>query len=316
MIISFSHTDDALLQLGRALKAGGYDFITSTPLTHARINARSENQIAKNARDVFGWSRLFQSEILAPEIWELMNAAEIVDTHENGFRSTLRLSSLSGNLFWHSAFPTVQSDAVFFGPDTYRFALAVENWIAQSRSTPRRAVDLCSGSGAGAILIADAFEDCEVFSLDINNAALRLARINSALAQTPNVRAQHSDLLQNVDGEFDLIVANPPYLVDESERAYRHGGGDLGAGLSLSIVEAAKTRLTVGGTLLLYTGAAIVGGIDPFRLDAEKLLQGSSLEYSYGEMDADVFGEELERGAYAHCDRIAAVVLTATQKSN
>lgn len=311
--MNFFQTDKALLQLGRALKAGGYDFITSTPLTHARVNARSENQIAKNARDVFGWSRLFQPEILSPEIWELMNAAQIVEEQKNGFRSTLRLSSLSGNLFWHSAFPTVQSDAVFFGPDTYRFALAIEHWIAQSRSTPRRAVDLCSGSGAGAILIGRAFEDCEVFSLDINEVALRLARINSALAQTPNVQAQHSDLLKNVDGEFDLIVANPPYLVDESERAYRHGGGDLGAGLSLSIVEAAQTRLAAGGTLLLYTGAAIVEGVDPFRAEAEKLLEGWETEYSYREMDPDVFGEELEFGAYAHCDRIAAVVLTATR---
>lgn len=311
--MNFPETDKALLQLGQALKAGGYDFITSTPLTHTRVNARSENQIAKNARDVFGWSRTFQREILSNEIWELMNAARIIEAHKSGFRSTLRLSGLSGNLFWHSAFPTTQSDAVFFGPDTYRFAAAIENWIHSSRSTPRRAVDICSGSGAGAILIADALEDCEVFSLDINQAALRLARINSALAEKPNVQAQYSDLLKNVDGEFDLIVANPPYLVDPGARAYRHGGGDLGAGLSLAIVEAAKSRLAVGGTLLLYTGAAIVEGTDPFRVEAEKLLQGSGLEYSYREMDPDVFGEELEFGAYAHCDRIAAVVLTATR---
>lgn len=313
MNTSFSKTDEALLQLGRVLKESGYNFTTSTPLTHARVNARSENQIAKNARDIFGWSRLFQREILSSQIWELMNAAGIVETLESGSRSTLRLSSLSGNLFWHSAFPTTQSDAVFFGPDTYRFAAAIERWMECSASTPRRAVDLCSGSGAGAILIADAFPNCEVFSLDINEAALRLARINSALAKTPKVQAQYSDLLKDVDGSFDLIVANPPYLVDESERAYRHGGGDLGAGLSLSIVEAAQSRLAPGGTLLLYTGAAIVEGIDPFRADAEKLLQDSGLEYSYREMDGDVFGEELKFGAYAHCDRIAAVVLMATR---
>jgi len=314
--MNFPETDKALLQLGQVLKAGGYDFTTSTPLTHARVNARLENAWAKNAGDVFGWSRTFQREILAPGIWELMNVAGIIETQENGFRSTLRLSSLSGDLFWHSAFPTNQSDAVFFGPDTYRFASAVESWIDCSRSTPPRAVDICSGSGAGAILIADAFENCEVFSLDINEVALRLARINSALAGTPNVSAQYSDLLKNVDGEFDLIVANPPYLVDPGARAYRHGGGDLGAGLSLAIVDAAKLRLAAGGTLLLYTGAAIVEGIDPFRVAAEKLLENSGLEYSYREMDPDVFGEELEFGAYAHCDRIAAVVLTVTKKPN
>jgi methylase of polypeptide subunit release factors len=87
--------------------------------------------------------------------------------------------------------------------------------------------------------------------------------VNAALAGV-QVEAQHSDLLKNVEGEFDLIVANPPYLVDPSERAYRHGGGPLGAGLSLAIVDAALARLVRGGTLLLYTGVAMMDGHDPF----------------------------------------------------
>lgn len=320
--MNFPETDKALLQLGRALKTSGYSFTTSTPLTHARVNARPENAWAKNLRDVFGWSRPFQREVLSSIIWDLMNAAQIVEENPigfpsslpNGFRSSLRLSSLSGESFWHSAFPTSQSDAVFFGPDTYRYANAIENFIARKGSIPfARIVDIGSGSGAGAILAARAFPDAEVVGVDINEEALRLTRINAELVNVKNVRAQFSDLLNDVTGNFDLILANPPYLVDDDERAYRHGGGPLGSGLSLEIVEAAKERLAPNGTLLLYTGAAILSGRDPFREEVEAQLQSGDFNYSYSEVDPDVFGEELENGIYRYADRIAAVVLTATR---
>ena len=109
-------------------------------------------------------------------------------------------------------------------------------------------------------------------------------------------------------------MANPPYLVDPGARAYRHGGGPLGAGLSLKILQTAGTRLAAGGTLLLYTGAAVIAGEDPFRAAAASVLAGSGLRWTYEEIDPDVFGEELEGGAYAGSDRIAAVLLTAKKE--
>ena len=44
----------ALLQLGRRLQADEYNFITVTPLSHQRNNARDANRIARNLRDIFG----------------------------------------------------------------------------------------------------------------------------------------------------------------------------------------------------------------------------------------------------------------------
>jgi methylase of polypeptide subunit release factors len=310
MKFSFSQTDAALLQLGGLLKQSGYRFITSTPLTHARVNARSENQWAKNVRDVFGWSRTFRPEILPAKVWELMNVAEIIEAVEGGYKSTLRLSSLNDEVFFHSAFPTTQNDAVFFGPDTYRFASAIENWIAQSQGTPRRVVDIGCGSGAGAILAARAFPEAEVFAGDINEAALRLTRINASLAGAENVKARFSDLLNGFEENFDLILANPPYLLDATERAYRHGGGSFGEGLSLRIVRAAMQRLNTNGVLLLYSGAAIVEGRDLFQEQIEKCIDATRFTHSYREMDVDVFGEELDNEAYRNAERIAAVVMT------
>ena len=302
----------ALLALARAVQATGYAFTTPTPATHARVNARPGTERAQTLRDVFGWSRSFDAGAVGPDILELMRSAGVLLTGEAGMCSAVRLSSLDGLLFLHSAFPTVASDAVFFGPDTYRFARAVLAHLKDGRSV-RRAVDIGCGGGPGAILVARAHPEAEVVAVDINPAALRLAEANAALAGV-RVSAVESNLLSSAPGSFDLIVSNPPYLVDPGERAYRHGGGPLGAGLSLAILNTALERLAPGGTLLLYTGAAIVNGEDPFKQAVAARLAGSGIDWTYEEIDPDVFGEELERGAYTDADRIAAVLLTVTKR--
>lgn len=308
--------DRALLHLAQALRERGYHFITPTPLTHERVNGRIEKQLADDLIGVFGWSRPFQHELLSPAIFSLMDQAGVLAPCDTRWRSRVRMSSLDGQLFVHSAYPTDSADAVFFGPDTYRFANAILCHLNNHQGQIGRAVDIGCGSGAGAILTALARPQAEVLAVDINPSALRLARINAALAGADNVRCRHSDLLNDVEGEFDLILANPPYLVDPDERAYRHGGGPLGAGLSLAIFDSALERLAPCGTLLLYTGVAMVGNKDPFRREIEQRLEGRGLQWCYREIDPDVFGEELLEGAYTECDRIAAVVLEVTRPAN
>lgn len=308
---SLNDSEHALLDLARALSHEGYHFTTPTPATHERVNKRPENRAATDLAGVFGWSRPFGEGIVPPQVLALMHRAHILEAHGDGWLSKLRLSTLGGQLFWHSAFPTTQADAVFFGPDTYRFASAIKSHLEHSGRGIRRAVDICCGAGPGAVVMALARREAQVLGVDINQEALRLARVNAALAEAKNVEPLYSNLLHDVEGSFDFITANPPYLVDADERAYRHGGGPLGAELSLAIVSASMERLAPGGTLLLYTGAAIVGGRDPFRQAVEELLP--SVQWQYREADPDVFGEELEGGAYDGCDRIAAVVLTVTK---
>ena len=307
--MSFSDAERALLELARLLRAEGYAFTTVTPATHERVNRRAPNARATDVAGVFGWSRAFRPDVLPPRVWELMQRAAIAVPCGDAWKSSLRLSSLEGQLFWHSAFPTLRADAVFFGPDTYRYADALRQHFVADPRPITRAVDIGCGAGPGAILTALARPAAQVVAVDINDAALRLTRVNAELNGATNLRAQNSDLLRDVEGEFDLMLANPPYLVDGDERAYRHGGGPLGAGLSLRIIETARHRLAPGGTLLLYTGVAMMDGRDPFREAAAPILEG--WRWSYRECDPDVFGEELEGGVYARCDRIAAVVLTA-----
>jgi methylase of polypeptide subunit release factors len=305
--------DNALRRLGTLLKDSGYTFTTVTPATHQRVNDRPENARARTARDVFGWSRPFGPGVLPAELVELMDAAGVLERDGDTGRSLVRFSSYDGELFVHSAFPTAAADSVFFGPDTYRMADAAAAHVETRERPVRRAVDIGCGTGAGAITVAKRAPEAEVLAVDINDAALRCARVNTGLARTQGVRPCRSDLLNDVDGDFDLIISNPPFMIDPAGRAYRDGGGEHGHDLSLAILDAAAKRLAPGGSLVLFSGTGIVDGQDPFRTAAAERLTGTDLTWSYREVDPDVYGEELDGPAYAHAERIAVVVLTAVR---
>lgn len=305
--------DQALVQLGQFLRSEGYRFVTPTPLTHARVNERAGSALATDLAGVFGWSRPFARDLLSEPVFRLMEHAEVLEASGPHWRSRVRLSSLDGQLFLHSSFPTEAADAVFFGPDTYRFVSAMQTYLGSRQAVVRRVVDIGCGSGAAAILAALALPEAEVLALDINPSALRLTNVNAELAGVRNLKVVQSDLLSAVEGEFDLLLANPPYLVDPHERTYRHGGGPLGAGLSLRILNEALDRMAPDGCLLLYTGVAMHNNQDPFLREVERCLRGRPLRWRYRELDPDVFGEELLTEPYAGCDRIAAVVLEVTK---
>ena len=114
-------------------------------------------------------------------------------------------------------------------------------------------------------------------------------------------------------GEF---FSNPFSLMhrlsDEMHRAYRDGGGALGAELSVRIAREALERLPRGGGLVLYTATAIVDGEDLLLRALLPHLRGA--RFDYRELDPDVFGEELDRSAYRNVERIAVVALDAIKE--
>ncbi|GAB1617363.1 methyltransferase [Pseudomonas sp. NGC7] len=308
-----SQADQALLQLGQRLRADGYRFTCVSPATHARNNARDDARQATNVRDVFGWSRPFAPSQMPADQLAPLERAQVLEHHGGLMASSVRWSTLDDLLLVHSAYPTHACDAVFFGPDSYRFAQVIHDHLRHSPCRVEHAVDIGCGTGVGALIIARAAQHAQVSAVDINPLALRYTTINAALAGINNVSVAASDLLDGLSGRFDLIVANPPYMLDLSARTYRHGGGALGEALSLRIIEQALERLTPRGTLLLYTGVAIVEGRDPL-LEAVRLrLAGQAWSWVYREIDPDVFGEQLAEPGYEHVERIAAVALTVTR---
>jgi SAM-dependent methyltransferase len=306
----------ALAALGRELESAGYRFTTVTPATHQRILERDPEAVARDLRDILGWSRPFAPDTLSPQFFAMMREAGVLAATDKGWRATVRASTLGDGVYFHSAYPTSDEDAVFFGPDTYRFMAAIERAFTMLPAAPRRVADIGCGAGPAAIAIARRYPDAEVFALDINDAALALTRVNAEVARAGNVVVQRSNLLDGVGGDFDLIVSNPPYLLDPARRAYRHGGGRYGAGLSVAIVNAAMTRLRPGGTLLLYTGVAMTGPEDAFLADIAPLLDHACTAWRYEEIDPDVFGEEVATPGYEDVERIRAVWLHAVKRQH
>ena len=292
------------------LRRSGYTFVTPSPATHQRVNARLGNAVAADLSGAFGWSRPFAKEVLPTEIFELLRVGGTIRPCETGWKSLLRASTLEGELFLHSAFPTLSDDSVFFGPDTYRFVRAIKHHLREQQRPVRRILDIGCGSGAGGILAAKYAASEALVLSDINEKALGLAKVNANAAGV-SASFVRSDLFANLEGDFDLIISNPPYLNDPLQRAYRHGGGDFGGVLSIRIIKEAKNRLAPGGKLLLYTGSAIVAGEDRIRHAAQEIFEKSDWVWTYEEIDPDVFGEELETAACSVVDRIAAVFLVA-----
>jgi SAM-dependent methyltransferase len=301
----------ALRELVRSVRDTGYRFVTVTPTTHARVNKRPGNEWAHTLHDIFGWSRPFRQNVLPEPLFALAEQAGILAAHADGWRSLVRFSSLDDELFVHSAFPTEDVHSVFFGPDTGRLVDAVVGHLNSKDHPILRAVDIGCGTGAGAIAIAKRRREAEVLGVDINPAALRATALNASLAGVTNVATCSSDMLGGVGGEFDLVVSNPPFMIDHAARAYRDGGGPLGAALALACVDAAVERLAPAGALVLFTGAIVIGGEVPFLRQAAFQLDAAKLPWGFREVDPDVYSEELEGPAYANADRIALFVLTA-----
>lgn len=72
-------------------------------------------------------------------------------------------------------------------------------------------LDLGTGSGAIAVSLAHERRDAQVTAADISQAALAVARRNAA-AHAVTIQLVHSDWLEKIEGRFDLIVSNPPYI--------------------------------------------------------------------------------------------------------
>ena len=107
----------------------------------------------------------------------------------------------------HAAADEEHADHV---PGVHRPSVALAHLTV--RGDGERALDVCTGNGIQAILLAAHAE--HVVATDVNPRALAYAAFNAALNGVGNVETRHGSFFEPVEGErFDLVVANPPYVV-------------------------------------------------------------------------------------------------------
>ncbi len=127
------------------------------------------------------------------------------------------------------------------------------------------ALDLCTGSGALAIQLAHHYPEANIDAIDISIDALEVASVNvQAYGLENRINLIHTDLFTGIDGTYDLIVSNPPYVnaesVAELPDEYLHepelalGSGIDGLDATRIILQQAAKYLNPQGVLLVEIG--------------------------------------------------------------
>lgn len=128
-----------------------------------------------------------------------------------------------------------------------------------------RILDMCTGSGCILLSLLHYSNDCIGVGADISEEALRVARRNAENLQKQQANFVQSDLFENVEGKFEIIVSNPPYirtdvipaLMDEvrlHEPVAALDGGEDGLFFYREVIAQSKNHLCGGGQLFFEIG--------------------------------------------------------------
>ncbi|MDO5639042.1 MAG: 50S ribosomal protein L3 N(5)-glutamine methyltransferase [Neisseria sp.] len=137
-------------------------------------------------------------------------------------------------------------------------------WIEHDELV-HRALDLCTGSGCLAIQMAHHYPAAEIDAVDLSLDALEVAAVNvESYGLEERINLIHTDLFEGLEGTYDLIVSNPPYVdaesVDALPEEYLHepalalGSGEDGLDATRQIILQAAKFLNPKGVLLVEIG--------------------------------------------------------------
>lgn len=170
-------------------------------------------------------------------------------------------------------------------PDT---EILVEKAIEYCRQNKNcKVLDLCTGSGAIAISIKKYAKEVQMIASDISDKALNIAKKN-AVKNKVNIEFIKSNMFENIEGQFDLVVSNPPYIKTEiiqmlplevqKEPQIALDGGKDGLEFYKIISKNISKYLKPTGKLILEIGY-------DQRKEVTKLLKNSICIKDYGNKD-------------------------------
>ena len=227
------------------------------------LAAAGVDEPARDARLLLRWASGLEASALAADLAAIPGSAEL-----DGFRMAVDrraarepLSHITGRRsFWGRDF-FVTSDVLDPRPES-------ETLIAEAlhRGPYERILDLGTGSGCLLVTLLAEWPEAHGTGTDISQAALAVAGQNAAAhGVAGRAEFRHGDWLEGIDGTFDLVVANPPYIAEaemadlapevrdyEPHRALTPGGDGLDA--YRAIARGIRAVLRPRGRLMLEIG--------------------------------------------------------------
>ena len=164
---------------------------------------------------------------------------------DNGWRGLIKLLPYEKLIFFcdFSNRPDNQIHKVYEpGPDSKNLAKA------GLRLPFKAALDLCTGSGIQAVMSA---KHCNyVTAVDINPRAVHFGAMSVTINCLDNVEIRLADLYDGIEGKrFDLITANPPFVINAKPTEQFRDGGERGDNIFRRILQGLPAHLITGGML-------------------------------------------------------------------
>lgn len=179
---------------------------------------------------------------LAPLDLGELERAELLARDGARVRATVRIAPFAGLLLAHDPEegPLAKDHVPGIGPATRTLAALTV------RRPVEAGLDLGTGCGVQALLAARHAE--RVVAVDVNRRALRFTELNARLNAAANVECREGSLFDPVRGSaFDLVAANPPFVVSPGIQYVFRDSGEAGDAISRAVVSEAASFLREGG---------------------------------------------------------------------